>query len=126
MARYAIFTCDNMYGGLHGMNDRFVDEFTDTADAINCAIEHSYEVIDSYYEIYDTIDENLESMITEDMTEEDIENLREELRQEDVDYNIWKINEDECYRYSCEELSDMFYNMEDEFVDLYCKPIDWA
>lgn len=103
--RYFIYAYDEMYNGLHGMYDYRFD-FCSFESAEAYGYEMSYNVIESYGDIY-------ESLYDEDSTDEEIE----EAIQEDIAYEIWELCDDAP---SFEELEEM--NLDPQsYIDEYCK-----
>ena len=103
--RYFIYAYDEMYNGLHGMYDYRFD-FCSLKSAESYGYEMSYNVIESYSDIY-------ESLYDEDSTDEEME----EAIQEDIVYEIWELLDDAP---SFEELEEM--NLDPQsYIDKYCK-----
>ena len=103
--RYFIYAYDVMYNGLHGMYDYRFD-FCSLDSAESYGYEMSYDVIESYSDIY-------ESLYDEDSTAEEME----EAIQEDIAYEVWELRDDAP---SFEELEEM--NLDPQsYIDEYCK-----
>ena len=103
--RYFICAYDEMYNGLHGMYDYRFDECTlQAAEAYG--YEMSYNVIESYSDIY-------ESLYDEDASDEEMN----EAIQEDIAYEVWELLDDAP---SCAELEAM--NLDpSSYIEEYCK-----
>ena len=103
--RYFIYAYDEMYNGLHGMYDyRF--ESCSFHMAETYGHEMSYNVIESYSDIY-------ESLYDEDSTDEEME----EAIQEDIAYEVWELYDDAP---SFKELEAM--NLDpNSYIEEYCK-----
>lgn len=124
MPRFAIKAYDSLYGGLHGMCSQSVEEFKNKSEAIQYAVQESMDVIVSYANIYEELDRDVEELTTPDMTDRDIYDLREEIYYEDTDYEIYLINEEKAAGLSTVNLDELFYDLEDEFIERYCCPND--
>ena len=96
MPRFAVYAADQMYGGLHGMCTHAVIDSSNREAAEDYARTESYEIMQSYSEIYESFDERLEEIAEDnpDITEEELETIREELYDEDTDWAVWEINEE--------------------------------
>lgn len=118
MPRFFYIACDGIYGGLHGMCDYGVIDAFNEDDARNEAINISLAVINSFSNIY----EDLENDVRERMeSEDDFDELYEEACYEDVEYDLWRIDESKAENFSTMELDRMSYSMgEDEFVKRFC------
>ncbi len=121
MARYAIFACDEMYGGLHGMNYTGVIEADSEKEVADLAFEEALYVIQSYADIYEALDKEVEEYLEEGMTEEEEDEVRNDIYTNDVQ-TIWAlIDESVAKDYTTEELDNMCYNMTyTDFVEQYC------
>lgn len=119
MKRYFVYACEQMYGGLHGMNNSCVveveDELTDNDVYSDYVIEMSYEIMDSYAEITD-------SLVDRDEFDDEDEYYQayEEAKWENVDGYVAKIREDVVL--SASELDRLAYDLgEQEFKAQYCE-----
>lgn len=124
MARWAIYACEQMYGGLHGMHSVSVIETDDEAEVMDCAREQSYEVMDSYSEIYDSLEEEIRYCL-EEYEEYGEDEVRDMVYSENVDYAYHLLNENAILEgkrvsdYTTRELESMCYDFGyDEFVKL--------
>ena len=121
MARYAVFACDQMYDGLHGMNYTGVVEADSVGEIAGFAFEEALYVIQSYANIYEALDEEAEECIEEGMTEDEIEELRNDIYINDVQTTWALVDESVAKNYTTEELDNMCYNMTyTDFVEQYC------
>lgn len=124
---YVINAADMMYGGHHGMETWNIYDCSSEKEAIEIAIENSIEVINSYAAIYqaieDEIQDYLNDIVEETLSEDDIEQIRDELYREDIDYAIYKIKEDilseeeKNIRY----LEQILYDYPEGFIKKYCE-----
>ena len=121
MPRYVIWACENIYGGLHGMNYQGVVEAYNERDALDFAREEAIELIHSYESIEDALEEDVQEQITPQMTEDEIERLREEVYEEDLEYACWLIDETKAYQYSTLELDDKCWDIGySDFIEEFC------
>lgn len=121
MARWAVYACENIYGGLHGMNYTAVVDFESSTTVENFARGQSLEVIESYSDIVETLEQDVEYNIEPGMSDEEIEQLRYETYLEDTEYTWEKVDEAKAGEYSTQELDEMIYDLGyEEFVELYC------
>ena len=103
--RYFIYACEDMYEGLHGIEDYRIEEDIDEGVAHEIGREMSYEVIQSY----DLSD-------YEDMDDEEID--------EHLSWQIYLIDEDKAGFISTRELNSMACaEGAEEFINLYCKEV---
>lgn len=122
MAYWAIKAYDDIYGGLHGMQE--VEILRGTEDeASQIASEMAGDVIDSYYDIRDALEEKvericeLEGIDLED--ESEVDEIRGEVYDEDVQWEIYELDITKLPTVNTMELRDMFYNNPDEFLKKY-------
>lgn len=116
--RVAIHAYDQTYGGLHGIEDYGVITVDSIEEAEEYGSEMSYDVINSYSDIYEEFEDSAES----DGIERDSEEWNDyidECVQEDIAYNIYLITKETDK--SNEELALEFYNDKEEFIKTYCK-----
>ena len=58
MERYAIYAAEQIYGGYHGMCLHEVIEASNKFEALDYALQLSYDVMDSYSEIIENLEES--------------------------------------------------------------------
>lgn len=116
---YAIEAFESNYGGLHGMKDMEVVALTGDKEAEMYAEEMSRGVMESYYEIENSITEQVIEEGYEENSDEFWERY-EEVADEHIEYTIsvLSIGEDE-YEARCRELNEEFYNDNEGFLDKY-------
>lgn len=118
--KYLINAYENLYGGLHGMNDIYVGDFYNKAAAKEAAECSSRDVIEFYGSIYEDLEESAREFAEDEGTS--FEEVFEEVIEEDICYEVILLN-DEAQTKSAfdldEELADIGY---DEFLEKYgCK-----
>ena len=112
----AIHAFENIYQGLHGIEDYVVVEVADEKDAIETALNMSYEVIDSYGDIYSDFYSDAEFEGLEEGTDE-WEEYIEAARAEDTAFDIFLVKETTK---TLEELNNMIYHDPEGFIEEYC------
>lgn len=122
---YVIHSFDEIYGGLHGMEDWSMEEYQSEKEAIETAIEMSYDVIDSYSDITEILHERAEDLLSYDIEEGRIiseqqretafNNYYDECVKEDISYEIVKLD----FSHSLEEYEKMLDDgyTYDELID---------
>ena len=112
MGYYAIYAYENMYGGLHGINDYAVVEADSYEMAEKFAAELSGEVIEDY-----VADELVEIAKDEGMDEDEFE----EFYRQNMAYDIYTLDESKILKanLSLPSLSDEFWNTPHEFIEKY-------
>lgn len=121
---FAIYACDCLYGGLHGMYDCGIFKFFNTEDAIIQGREMSRQVIESYSDILDTLEDDFREYSREDMLDDELNDLWEDIVYSDISYEI-RLLKSECLANSTiTELEEEFYNDPQSFLQNYCTPLD--
>lgn len=122
---YVIHSFDEIFGGLHGMEEWSMEECQSEKEAIETAIEMSYDVIDSYRDITENLNERAEDFLSYDIEEGRINsesqreqafnNYYEDCVKEDISYSIVKLNSS----HSLEEYEKMLADgyTYDELID---------
>lgn len=122
---YVIHSFDEIYGGLHGMEEWSMEECQSEKEAIETAIEMSCDVIDSYSNIREILHERAEDLlsydieegriISEQQRETALNNYYDECVKEDISYYVNKLNSS----HSLEEYEKMLADgyTYDELID---------
>ena len=124
MAIWAIKGYDDYYSGLHGMAEYKVIEGTE-ADANDYGLEMSYSVIESYSEIEEALEDNIEDELSyydfEDDDEEEATRdlIRSRTYKQDTAWDIYQLDKNKLPTLDFNELGEMFYNDPDEFLEKY-------
>ena len=113
---YAIHAYENIYGGLHGIEEYEVIEAETLKEADEYAYDLSCEVINSYADVMDNIIEDAESYDYE--TDEEYDEFIEEAINEDIAFEIHPISIET--NKSLEELTNEYFNNPDDFIKEYC------
>lgn len=108
--KFAISACENIFGGHHGMNRNFMIE-GDEEDARQAAEEASLEVMDSYSDVGNQLEEQAIFEFGPDFTDDDME----ELRLENMSFVYSKIK-NSC-PFSNQKIDKMLYNDYEGFVE---------
>ena len=123
--RVYIYACDNIYGGLHGMEDYGIFEVANMHEADAIGEEMSRGVVDSYSQIMESIEEDCAYYVEHDGFEEsssEWEGIMEQLIAEDLNWSVCEIDEDRVNGMTDEELETEASNLGFEsFVKRYCK-----
>lgn len=122
---YVIHAFDEIYGGLHGMEEWSMEECQSEKEVIETAIEMYYDVIDSYSDIREILHERAEDLLSYDIEEGRIiseqqkettfNNYYDECVKEDISYEIVKLD----FSHSLEEYEKMLDDgyTYDELID---------
>ena len=125
MGVYVIHAFDEIFGGLHGMEEWSMEECQSEKEAIETAKEMSCDVIDSYCDITEILNERAEDLLSYDIEEGRINsesqreqafnNYYEDCVKEDISYSIVKLNSS----HSLEEYEKMLADgyTYDELID---------
>ncbi len=119
--KYVIHAYEQSYGSLHGIETCLVVEADEYSDVVDMACEASREVMGSYHFIEEALREQacFYCGVDEyDEEDEDLERAYEDAVEENIDYSIWRVNED-C-PYSRDEIDQMIANDLDGFVEEFC------
>jgi len=121
---YVIHAFDEIYGGLHGMEDWTIEECKDENEAIDIAKDMSCDVIDRYADITDILAERAEDLLSYDIEEGRIiseqqketafNNYYEECVVEDMAYEIVKLDAS----YTIDQYNEMLDSGEYDYEDL--------
>lgn len=115
---YAIHAFENVFGGLHGVEDYAVVEVQDEKEVYNIATEMSYQVIDGFEGMIMEAEGWEEDAINEGLEENTDEfwDYIAELRSEDIAYSIYKLKET---NESLEALNEQLLSDPEEFLEKY-------
>ena len=120
MARYVLNIYENIYGGLHGINDALVFEGTEK-EACEEAYNRGWELLTSYGFLEDELEEQVQYEITDDMTFQDIDELRHQIFAEDIEYEVIEIDESKAAQYTTHQLDSILCDFGfEEFCDKFC------
>lgn len=115
--KVAIHAYENIYGGLHGIENYAVVEVDDLEEAEAYGVEMSIDVINSYHNIIEEFYESAEADGLEINSPEWDEYI-DECIESDIVYNIYPLTTETDK--TLEELTDEFYYNEKEFLNIYC------
>lgn len=126
MKRFAVYAAEQKYGGLHGMCSYEVIEAKDRNEAEEYACELSYEIMNSYSEIMEEIEEQARYYTSMEDIEEDSANWEDtfwsyisEIRDENTEYYVKEINEEKAKGFSTNTLNKFYsidtFDFEEEF-----------
>ena len=123
MKLWAVWGYDNIYGGLHGMKEVEIYEGTEN-EAIEYARELADNVISSYSNIYDALEDSVREYCEDEGIEmgvgsEEEDDIREEFYNDDMVYGCIELDVNKLPTLDLEELEKMYYNDEDGFIEAY-------
>lgn len=112
---FAIHAYENIYGGLHGMEERRVIECINEKEAEEYAIDLSRDVIQDY-----TLKEIEDDAISYgyERESEEFDAYVEECIEDNIQYEIFPIRETTK---SIEELDSIYNNYPDDFIKTMCE-----
>ena len=116
---YVIHAFEEKYGGYHGIEDWTISEGTEE-EIIEEAKELSLDVMSSYNFIIDELENDIEAFTDENMSEDDIEELRYDIYSENIAYEIWKIDSDIIKEYDIDTLEKWLNDDPEDFIEKYC------
>ena len=123
MRLWAVCGFEQMYGGLHGMIETAIIKGTED-EAREYAIELSESVINSYSEIADELEETVKeecefNNINYYEDEDEVWSIREQVYDDDIDYEYIELNVNKLPTLDIETLEEMLYNDRFDFVNTY-------
>lgn len=124
MALYLIKGYDNIYKGLHGLEDFRIVDCEKDADATDWALDLAADVVASYSEIYDSLEENIREEceaegIDYESNNSRVDEIREEVYMEDYRIEVGLLDKSILPTLDLDELNDLYWNDNDEFEKLY-------
>lgn len=122
---FLVRACEGIYEGLYGIETIEILETKDLNEIHNIATEMSIELMNSYTDIIDELEKYVEEEIefndAINWTEERINQLRSEIYNENVYYNLYELDKEKIKDMSYEGLEEEAYNNLEEFLDNYQK-----
>lgn len=120
--KYIINARDAMFGGAHGMEDWFVDDYKSLAEALDDAVQASYDIMDSYSAIYDSLHAQADEICDNPDDECEYDKVMDEVFAEDLEYRVFGLKND--YKdFPLEYIEEYINRDPEEFVDKYCHRI---
>lgn len=117
---YVIHAFEEKYGGYYGIEDWSIENCDNEKEAVSIARENSIEVINSYSLVYDELEDDIETFTDENMSKDDIEELRSDIYNEDIAYEIWEIDSDIIREYDIDTLEKWLNDDPEDFIEKYC------
>ena len=126
MAIWAIRAYEELYGGLHGMYELdIVKGSEDFAEGV--AKEMSLSVMESYNEIFDQLEDDVEAQFDfygydceDEVDEEGVkEYIRSEIYGQNTAWDLYELDENKLQTKDLRVLTNQFQNDEEEFLKLY-------
>lgn len=94
MTRYVVHAYENTYGGLHGMEDWFYLDTDSMKEVDEAATQASYEIMESYSCIMESLEENARNACDDPDDEEEYEQMLEEECEYNVAYDVYILNDE--------------------------------
>lgn len=94
MTRYVVHAYENTYGGLHGMENWFYLDTNSMNEVDEAATQASYEVMESYSCIMESLEENARFACEDPDDEEEYEQMLDEECEYNVAYNVYMLNDE--------------------------------
>ena len=121
MRLWAVCGFEQIYGGLHGMIETAIVEGNED-QAREWAIELSESVINSYSEIADKLEETIKeecelNSIDYYNDEDGVWSVREEVYDDDIDYEYVELDVNKLPTLDIETLEEMLYDDKNSFID---------
>ncbi|MBR4314330.1 MAG: hypothetical protein IKP66_05415 [Lachnospiraceae bacterium] len=117
--KYFIYAAENMYQGLHGMEDYRLIDTDDYDTAVAEAIDMSISVMEDYSSIMEDLEDTAAEMYERDSEEYD--EYLDELTRENTYYIIYTLK-DEYKDMTDEEMYNKVYQSSvDTFIETYCE-----
>lgn len=116
--RVFIMAYENIYGGLHGMYTFRVTDVESLDEADDYGREMSYDVIESYGSIMESLEDEIDPDIEENS--EEWEGELDYLIREDMAWDIYLIDEEKAHDVSNDVLEMAFSGDVEDFIREYC------
>ena len=120
---FAIIAAEGIYEGLHGIETKTIVEASAWNEVYDIARELSLEVMESYGDVIEELEKEIQEEIdfndTVKWTDERIEELRAEVYNDNIYYNVYQLDEEKIKDDSYEQLEEEFYNDPEEFLEKY-------
>ena len=130
MNLYYIRANDQIYGGLYGMEETEIVLCNDDNEAIDWAEDLSYRVMESYSDIYETLEERVAEICAEKrICYKDegpmVEKIRDDVYRANLNYFIDRLDPNWLPSEDIDELEDLLWEIGDEeFIKRYSlKPV---
>jgi hypothetical protein len=109
---------------MHGINEWSIEDYDNEKDLQIDLTNRSIELMNSYSCVAEILNEDLQNCIDEaeePMTDEEIDDLEDEIYLENVDYNYWELDEEAVKEDGASEkdLEEMLYNDPESFLEMY-------
>lgn len=120
-----IYAYDNLFGGLHGMYNYTFYEADTEKEAQETALELSCEVIDSYSDITEQLEEDAD-FCCDDRDSDEWSSAYDEAVLQDTAYEIYALK-DEVKDKTEDELDELVYQEGvKRFIEKYCEEANWG
>lgn len=123
MGRFYYYATENIYQGLHGIEDSGVIEARDMNNACDFCFERCMNLMEDYDDIMTSLRERAENYLSEEDRENDekVYEMLDEVMAENALVVVWAINEEKAKGFSTEELDSIAYHEgSNYFIKEYC------
>lgn len=123
MGRFYYYATENIYQGLHGIEDSGVIEAKDMNDACDFCFERCMSLMEDYDDIMTSLRERAASCLSEEDSEDEEKfyEMLDEVMAENALVAVWAIDEGKAKGLSIEELDSIAYRSGMHyFVEEYC------
>lgn len=123
MGRFYYYATENIYQGLHGIEDSGVIEAKDMNDACDFCFERCMNLMGDYNAIMTSLGERVANCLSEEDSEDEEKfyGMLDEVMAENALVAVWAIDEEKAKGLSIEELSSIAYHKGTHyFVEEYC------
>ena len=122
---YAVIAAEGIYQGYHGIKQKAIIEVSSLEEAHEIAAEMSIEIMDSYPDVYDELEEAIQNEIDDndaiEWTDEEINDFRSEIYNDNIYYDLYELDEEKIKNKSYEELKKELHSNFEEFLIKYQK-----
>ena len=123
MGRFYYYATENIYQGLHGIEDSGVIEAKDMSDACDFCFERCMSLMEDYDDIMTSLGERAANYLNEEDSEDEEKfyEMLDEVMAENALVSVWKIDEEKARGLSTEELNSIAYHEgSNYFIKEYC------
>ena len=123
MGRFYYYATENIYQGLHGIEDSGVIEARDMNNAYDFCFERCMSLMDDYDDIMTSLEERVANYLSEEDSEDEEKfyEMLDEVMAENALVAVWVIDEEKTKGLSIEELDSIAYRSGMHyFVEEYC------
>ena len=123
MGRFYYYATENIYQGLHGIEDSGVIEAKDMNDACDFCFERCTSLMEDYDDIMTSLGERAANCLSEEDSEDEEKfyDMLDEVMAENALVAVWAIDEEKAKGLSIKELNRIaYYEGSNYFIKEYC------